>query len=370
MFNKVLMILGIQLCMPFFSQAANFANFFKKDTSYISQNVNYAKPDTSINFGATLTIPDTSSRNPVVIIVSGTGPQDRDGTMAGHKMFAVLADYLSKRGIAVLRVDDRGVGQTTGNYETSTTADFASDVLTSIDYLKTRKDIDIQKIGLIGHSEGGAVISIAASQSKDIAFLVSIAGLATNGLDALLVQNEDIVASAPIPDRDKKRYNEINSLMFQTAYKYANSDSMEQKLNETYNSWKQKDDEFVKSQHIDFDHFRFPIYSYVHQATGAWYRFFIQYDPAKYLSKVNVPILALNGDKDLMVACDLNLENWKKYGQLSGNKNITTVKLEGLNHLFLHCTTCTQQEYSSLKEDFSPEALKIISDWVQQQVKR
>ena len=181
---------------------------------YKTENVIYIDTVSGIRFGATLSLPKVKSSCPVVVIVSGTGKQDRDGTMAGHKMFAVIADYLTRKGIAVLRVDDRGIGETTGNYEQSTTEDFAKDVLSSIQYLKTRKEIDITKIGLVGHSEGGAVISIVASQSKDVAFMISIAGLAMNGLDALRKQNADIVAASPLSENDKKRSNNINELMF------------------------------------------------------------------------------------------------------------------------------------------------------------
>ncbi len=336
---------------------------------YISEDVIYKDDITGIVFGGTLTLPKQKKNCPAVIIVSGTGPQDRDGTMAGHKMFAVLADYLTRNGIAVLRVDDRGVGKTTGRYDTSTTEDFAKDVLTSIQFLKSRKEINPSKIGLIGHSEGGAVISIAASKSKDVAYLVSVAGLAMDGLDALRKQNADLVSAAPIPDYDKKRYDQINEIMFTTAYRYANSDSLEQKLNAAYNEWKKNDDEYFKTLKIEYDHFRFPIYRYVIQATGPWYRFFIQYNPAKYLTKVTVPILAINGDKDMMVSCRENLYNWVRYPAAGGNKKVRAETMPGLNHLFQHCVTGDQDEYSSIDETFAPEALKIIGDWILDKVK-
>ena len=331
---------------------------------YKEEKVIYYNSDSTLHFGATLTLPFGESKAPVVILVSGTGPQNRDGEMAGHKIFATIADYLSHRGIAVLRSDDRGVGETNGTYNTATTADFAADVLTAIAYLKSREDIDSHKIGLIGHSEGGAVISIAASESKDVSFMISLAGLATDGLTSLIRQNEDIIAAAKIPDYNKKRYNEINGLMFRVAYKYAESDSLEQKLNETYNSWKIKDTEYFKSLKIEeYDHFRFPIYSYVQSAIGPWYRFFIRYNPKEYLSKVRIPVLALNGDKDIMVAYDQNLGNFKKY--LSANKDVTTIVLPGLNHLFLPCETGTQDEYAKIKSSFSEKALRIMCDWIE-----
>lgn len=337
--------------------------------SYKSDSVTYTNQDKSIKFGATLTLPDVKRPCPAVIIVSGTGKQDRDGTMAGHKVFAAIADYLSARGIAVLRVDDRGTGQTTGVYETSTTGDFAADVLAGIGYLKTRKEINTKQIGLIGHSEGGAVISIAASQSKDVTFLVSLAGIATTGLELLHKQNEDLVNNSKLPDYDKRRSNEINNIMFDTVYAYASSPELKQKIMTTYNDWKKKDDAYFKTLNIEYDHFRFPIYSYAEMATGAWYRYFVKYDPAKYLPKVKVPILAINGDKDLMVSYLENLAGWKKYPAMGGNKKVTTVVLPGINHLFQHCKTCTNQEYAQLNETFDPEALELIYNWISKQIK-
>jgi pimeloyl-ACP methyl ester carboxylesterase len=332
---------------------------------YRSEEFSYTDPESGITFGATLTIPDKGLPCPAVILVSGTGRQDRDATMAGgHKMFLVLSDYLSRNGIAVLRVDDRGVGKTSGVYETSTTDDFAKDVLTSINFLKSRNEIDKKKIGLIGHSEGGAVISIAASRTKDVSFMISLAGLATNGLDALRKQNADLVNAAKIPDYDKKRSNEINEIMFRKVYDNVDSDTLDKILFAAYDEWKKGDDAFFKSLNKEFDHFRFPIHRYVLQAQTAWYRFFIKYDPANYLTKVNIPILALNGDRDLMVSCKENLQNWAKYPALGGNNNVKTITLPGLNHLFQHCVSGEQREIPMLDETFSPEVLKIISDWI------
>ena len=336
---------------------------------YLVEKVTYEDKNSGIHFGATLTVPKGGAKKPVVVLVSGTGPQDRDGTMAGHKMFEVLADYLSRRGIAVLRVDDRGVGQTTGIYADATTTDFANDALVAVKYLKTRKEIDPKRIGLIGHSEGGAVISIAASQSKDIAFMVSLAGLAQKGLDALIKQNEDIVAAANISDDYKRRYNEINRVMFNTVYQYVNSPNLEDEINKAYNEWKAKDDEYIKKLNpVGGDHFRYPIFRYAKQAAGAWYRNFIQYDPAKTIGKITIPVLAINGDKDLMVACNENLEGFRKYLTLAGNKDFKVESIPGLNHLMQHCKECSQGEYMYLDETIAPEVLKMVGDWIEQHV--
>lgn len=327
---------------------------------FVSKDVQYYNADSSIRFGGTLTIPSGVQQFPAVVIVSGTGKQDRDGTMAGHKMFKVIAEYLSSNGIAVLRVDDRGTGTTTGDYEKATTADFAADAVTSAAFLKAYPGV--KRVGLIGHSEGGAAAYMAAVKSKDIRFVISLAGLATTGLKALQAQNRAIVTSAGIPVLKQKRFNEINDIMFDTAYAYATAPDMEQHLRNAYVLWDnqdiakgEKDSVYKKSR----DHFFFPLESYLRQATGPWYRYNIRFDPVPWLKQVKVPVLAINGDKDIMVAADENLGNYKAYV-----KNATVVKVPGLNHLFQHCVTCTMQEPSKLQEDFAPEVLKMMSAWI------
>ena len=331
---------------------------------YTETTVSFKSPGDTITFAGALTVPKGKRNVPAVVIVSGSYQQDRDGMMAGHPLFKEIADYLSSNGIAVLRLDDRGTGKTTGNYGTSTTGDFADDALKAIQYLKSIKGINPAKIGLLGHSEGGAASAIAAGKSKDVAFIVSIAGLATSGYASLIQQNEDLVNNSQLTAVDKKRSNEINRLMFDVALKYADSDSLENKLNTTYNDWKVKDDAYFKTLNIEFDHFRFPVYSYVRYAIGPWYRYFVKFDAPKTIAQVKVPILALNGDKDLMVSPQSNLANWKNYAAAGGNTKVETHLLPGLNHLFLPCVTCTQQESSTLKADFSPEALQIIGTWI------
>ena len=333
--------------------------------NYLSKELTF-KNDT-VTFSATLTVPRDVKRAPVAIILSGTGKQDRDGTMAGHKMFADIADYLSNRGIAVLRFDDRGTGKSTGVYETATTEDFAKDGLAALNALKKRKDIDPNRIGFIGHSEGGAAMSIAASRSKDVKFLVSLAGLCTDGLHALIEQNESQVAGYNLPDYDVKRYNTVDELMFRVAYKYADSDSLDMKLQEAYDKWHAMDSIYFSTLGVKFDHFRFPIYMYKLQATGRWYRFHVRYNPADYLKDVHIPLLALNGDKDKMVNARTNLANWQRL--MPKDADVTTIEMKGLNHLFLPCQTGLPAEYATIKEPISEDMLRKVCDWILEKTK-
>lgn len=325
---------------------------------YTSVDVDFKGTDT-LRYAGTLTLPKGAVRPPVAIILSGTGPQDRDGTMAGHKIFSQIADYLSTHGVAILRTDDRGVG---GTYEEATTEDFATDALAAVSFLSKRKDIDTARIGLIGHSEGGAAAAIAASRSEKVKFIVSMAGLCMTGLQALITQNEQLVDSYPLPDYDKKRYNTVDELMFRVAYKYAQSDSMETKLNEAYQKWAAMDSIYFSTLGVEFDHFRFPIYSYLRQATGKWYRFHVRYNPAEYLAKLNIPVLALGGDKDVMVNATINNECWRRY--MPAGTDVTTKILPNLNHLFLRCETGLPDEYYKLEDNVSTDALEIITRWI------
>ncbi|PRD52030.1 alpha/beta hydrolase [Sphingobacterium gobiense] len=329
---------------------------------FTSEDVRFNAQRDTITFGATITSPEQAGKFPALVLVTGTGAQNRDCEMAGNPLFRPIAEYLSARGYVVLRMDDRGVGQTTGDYSMATTSDFAQDALEAVTYLKKHPKVDNRRIGLLGHSEGGAAIAIAASQSADVAFLVSLAGLATDGLESLFVQNENLVANSPMSAVDKKRSNEINRLMFAVAYQYADSDSLENRLEETYAYWKEKDSIYAASLGMEHDRFRFPIWYYVQQATGPWYRYFVRYNAAKVLSQVDVPVLAINGDKDPFVD-PVNLTYWEKYTR-SANKGLVTTKLlPNVNHLMQACETCDTKEYADLST-IPDSTLQLILDWL------
>lgn len=354
--RQFLSILAISAIIPI--SAVNAGNYTSKEVTFNND---------TIKLVGTLTVPNDVRKAPVAIILSGTGQQNRDGNMSGHRMFADIADYLGNRGIAVLRFDDRGTGDSTGDYGTSTTEDFAKDGLAAIECLKTRGDIDPSRIGFIGHSEGGAAMSIAASRSEDVKFMVSLAGLCMDGLNALIRQNEDLVCSYNLPDHDVKRYNVVNELMFRVAYKYADSDSLETKLQETYDKWHAVDSIYFSTLNQEFDHLRFPIYMYKMQASGPWYRFHIRYNPADYLKDVHIPVLALNGDKDKMVNSKTHLAGWKN--NLPEGADLTTIELKGLNHLFLPCETGLPTEYASIQAPLSQEMLEIVANWITEKTK-
>ncbi|WP_291913830.1 alpha/beta fold hydrolase [Chitinophaga sp. CB10] len=322
----------------------------------------YFNNEDSIRFAGTLTMPAGKAKVPAVILLSGTGKQDRDGTMAGHKMFKALADSLVALGVAVLRTDDRGTGKTNGVYETATTEDFAMDALAAVRFLKAQPRID--NVGLLGHSEGGAAAIIAAASSKDVAFLVTLAGLAVSGVDALKYQNNALIEAAPISPYDKNRHRTITTRMFDTVYAYACTEKLEARLRSTYAAWKHADDSaYAADKAGQEDHMRFFLESYITHATGRWYQWHIRYAPEKYLQQIKVPVLALNGDKDIMVPAGPNLSNIKNTLHAAGNYHVQTKVLPGLNHLFLKCNSCTNQELPQLQGDFDPAAWQVIREW-------
>ena len=355
MLNKILHYFAVLLFIIFplvtFSQEA-----------IKTQEVVFSAQNDSISYGATVTLPAKEGQFPSLVILSGSGAQDRDGTMGGQKLFARVAEYITSRGYVVLRMDDRGVGKTTGNYENATTEDFANDALEALRYLKSLPNVDTSLMGLLGHSEGGAAMSIAATKSRDVSFLVSLAGLATNGYESLLLQNEALVDYSPQSKVDKMRSNEVNRLMFSTAYQYALSDSLENKLNNTYNYWKEKDDIYFKTLGIEHDHFRFPIWYYVKQATGRWYRYFVRYNAEKTLNLIDIPILAINGDQDAFVQSS-NLDHWNVYSAAGRKGKVTTHLLKNTNHLMQYCGSKSPMDYNNLGP-IEDSTMETIVNWL------
>ena len=337
-----------------------------KPFSYYSEDIVFENKKAGINLAGTLTLPKKEGLFPVVILISGSGPQNRDEELLGHKPFLVLSDYLTKNGIAVLRFDDRGTALSKGDFKTATSFDFATDVEAGIEYLKTRKEINKKQIGLIGHSEGAIIAPIVASRSKDISFIVLLAGPGIQGDKLLLLQQKLIGKASGISDDNLAK----NELTYRKAFDIVNQSTSTKQLNiDLTNFIKQSlkdspnteipggmsEDDFVKLQ--------------VNQITNPWMQCFIKYNPAPTLEKVKCPVLALNGAKDLQVPPKENLEAIKEALIKGGNKKAIIKELQNLNHLFQECKTGLPQEYSTIEQTFSPTALTEILNWLQTQTK-
>ncbi len=332
---------------------------------YIAQDVIFYNKAKSVQYGATLTVPDLKKKYPAVVMITGSGQLDRDETAFGHKLFWVIADYLSRHGIAVLRVDDRGIGKSTGNFPESTSPVFASDVLVAVDYLKNQPGIDPKKIGLIGHSEGGVIGPIAITQSKDIAFLVSMAGLGVKGSDIMMSQSRAAYKKVGLTDAELLRIDTLNQIMFRLSGQYKEMDALRPEFKKEMKAWlSRQPEDFLKRTGLKGPSADQIIEGKAAAFFSTWMRYFLVYDPADFLPKVKIPVLAINGEKDQQVYAKENLDGFKKYLTQAGNKNFKTIAFPNLNHFFQHATTGDASEYAEIEETISPEVLKTMADWI------
>ena len=337
-----------------------------KPYPYYSEDVKFENTKDKIVLAGTLTLPKKDGNFPAVVLISGSGPQNRDEELLGHKPFLVLADYLTKNGIAVLRFDDRGTAESTGNYKTATSKGFAGDVESAIKYLKSRKEINKNKIGLIGHSEGGIIAPMVAAGSKDISFIVLLAGTGIRGDKLLLLQQGLIGKASGVSDPDLQKAKIINKGAFDLVLKYDDLDTLGIKLTKYLKQALKDNPESEKPEGMSEDNY---IKLQVNQLISPWMYYFIRYNPAPTLQKVKCPVLAINGSKDLQVPAKVNLKAIKEALEIGGNKKVTTKELPGLNHLFQECKTGLPTEYAAIEQTFSPIALTEILNWILKQVK-
>lgn len=327
---------------------------------YISEEITFTNDKFNIKLAGTLTVPEGDGPFPAVVLITGSGSQNRNEELLGHKPFLVLSDYLTRNGIAVFRYDDRGVGLSQGNAVTATTADLATDAEAAFIYLKSRPEIDHETIGLIGHSEGGLIAPIVASSNYEIAFIVSLAGTGVKGEEIIHRQNSDISSAMEAEEKDIKEAIATNKKLFAVLKKEPDNDKAEEKINAVYKKILMK----KKTSPEDIEKSIKQLATIFNKMSYTWFRYFIITDPATYWKKVKCPVLALNGEKDLQVVADVNLPAIEKSLRKGGNKSVETISLPGLNHLFQHCETGLPTEYGEIEETFSPEVLKIISDWI------
>jgi fermentation-respiration switch protein FrsA (DUF1100 family) len=327
---------------------------------YTSEDVTFANGKFNIELAGTLTIPAGTGPFPVAIMITGSGAQDRNEELMGHKPFTVLADYLGRNGIAVLRYDDRGVGKSQGIYVTATSADLATDAEAAYIFLKNNPKINPMKIGLIGNSEGGLIAPIVASSNPGIGFIVSLAGPGVTGQQIIIRQTQDIARLSGVKENIIKESTETNKKLYAVLRKENDNKKAEIKILSIYREILEK----KKTSIEDTEKAVSQLKASFGASTYTWFRYFIMTDPVVFWKKVKCPVLALNGEKDLQVSANENLPAIEKALKSSGNKAVKTIKLPGLNHLFQHCKTGLPTEYGSIEETFSPEALKIISDWI------
>jgi len=333
---------------------------------YDEEEVTYDNPSSGFRLAGTLTKPKSGAPFCAVILITGSGAQDRDENVFGHKPFLVLSDYLTRKGIGVLRVDDRGVGGSRGTFKTATTKDFATDVRAGIDFLKSRKDIDPKKIGLLGHSEGGVIAPMVAADSKDVAFIVLMAGTGVTGDEILYAQAALIAEAAGASKEAVEKNKEVQQKMF-SVLKQEKDDSVAASkiltiIRDGLHSMSEEEKKSLEVSETALD-------QQVASMVSPWYRFFISYDPRTALRRVACPVLAINGEKDLQVPPKQNLPAVERALRDGGNTRFVVKELPGLNHLFQTAKTGSPSEYATTEETISPTALKIIGDWILEQCK-
>lgn len=339
----------------------------KPPFTYQSKDIVYEGLNTKLSYGATLTYPNDQSKFPLVILITGSGQQDRDESIFGHKPFAVIADYLTKKGFAVLRIDDRGTGKSTGDFHQSTTADFALDVDEHINYAKSLPMIDTNRIGLLGHSEGGIIAPMVAAHNKSVSFIILMAGPGIVITELMAIQNEMVQKSAGLSqkaiDSYIPLYRNLMKTIVQTESKTEALIKAKELILAWYNSTDKEDVKVTSNINSEADIEKFATIM-TETLSTKWWKFFAVFNPQNNLQKIKCPVLAINGGADIQVPADVDLKGIEDALKKAKNKNVTIKKFDGLNHLFQKCTKCTVPEYGELETTIEPEVLEYIGSWV------
>ena len=327
----------------------------QKPYPYAEEEVAFESAAGHARLAGSLTRPKGTGPFPAVVMIAGSGPNTRDEPIMGHRLFLVIADYLTRRGIAVLRYDKRGTGSSTGDYVKATTADFADDAEAAVGYLATRTDIDHRRIGLIGHSEGGLIAPIVATRDSNVAFMVLMAGPGENGAKILSEQGRLLSKAMGLSDAQVETAATLRDQLIAIAETEKDPAVAKAKLRALLA-------DAAKSQGL-------PATAVEQQAavlSSDWFRFFFGYDPVPTLRNVRCPVLALGGSDDLQVPAEKNLAFIK--AALAANSDAQVLQLPNLNHLFQTARTGSVFEYGQIEETIAPSALDLITTWIQKHV--
>jgi len=331
---------------------------------YEVTEVSFAGGGPGVVLSGTLTTPEGDGPFPAAALVSGSGPQDRDERMFGHRPFLVLADYLTRSGIAVLRYDDRGVAASTGDFASATSEDFAADAVAAVDFLATRTAIDPRRVGIVGHSEGAIVGPLAATRSGRVAFIVCLAGTGIPGRDLLELQTRLIQEASGVPAPLVALNGRVQRALLDRLEEAGSSEgALEMARQELDSAWDGLPAATLRALGLASQVDR-SLEELFHSVASPWLFFFLRYDPTVAFERVRVPVLALDGSKDLQVPPDPNLYRIRDALERGGNRDVTIRELDGLNHLFQHAETGLPSEYGAIGETMAPEVLRIVSEWI------
>src|SRR5690606_556479 len=314
---------------------------------YHSEDITFENKEDGINLAGTLTLPKGNGKFPAVVLVSGSGPQDRNEEIRGHKPFLVLSDYFTTHGYAVLRYDKRGIAESGGNYSLATVFDFANDTKAAIEYLKNRKEIDSKKIGVLGHSEGGQVAQIIASEDKSLNFIILMAAPGTTGDEILLYQTKILAEASNLSQSETKEILDENQSIYEIIKRNNDIEKIKLELISYFKSnpnYSTLSDEQINEKSASL--------------STNWMKEFIQFNPQNYLAKIDCNVLAINGTKDIQVPSVENLAGITKELGVKGNLDI--ISYDGLNHMFQPAQTGLPDEYGTIETTIEPKVLEDI----------
>jgi pimeloyl-ACP methyl ester carboxylesterase len=321
---------------------------------YVSEAVSYPNPQAEgVRLAGTLTRPKGPGKFPAVLLITGSGAQNRDEEIFGHKPFLLIADFLTRHGIAVLRVDDRGTAESTGKFATATTADFATDVMAGVQFLLKRPEIDAKHIGLLGHSEGGAIAPMVAVRMPEVAFLILLAGTGVPGDETIVQQVYRGNLAGGASEESARQARELERAILNIVKAEPDAEAQQRKLMALAEATPGLQ-QILKAESP--------------RLNSPWYRYFISHDPRPVLANVKIPVLALNGAKDTQVDAEQNLPAIEAALRKGGNRDVTIKLLPGLNHLFQQCKTGALAEYETIEQTMAPEVLDLIADWIAKRV--
>ena len=317
--------------------------------NYHIEEVSFVNEKEGNTLVGTLTIPQGEGPFPAMVLVSGSGQQDRDEELMNHRPFWVIADYCALHGIAVLRYDDRGIGGSKGEVENATTMDFSYDAEAAFDYLRNRKEINASQVGILGHSEGGVINFMVAARRPEVAFLVSLAGPSVNGIEVLKEQQKAIFRASGMTEEAVQFNSNTNAQMFDIIEASNSREEADSLLRNLLKGWGYNEELTEQT---------------VGQMASPWMYYFLKYDPTEAIIKTKCPALLLNGSKDLQVIASQNLPAYEKIIAEHGKTNLILHEMPDLNHLFQHCDTGSPNEYFEIEETISPEVLEMIVGFV------
>lgn len=325
--------------------------------NYNIEEVSFINAAQGNTLAGTLTTPKDKNNFPLVVLITGSGAQDRDETLLGHKPFWVIADHFTKNGIGVLRLDDRGVGGSSKGKEDVTSADFATDIDAAVKYLQKR---GFKNIGLVGHSEGGMIAPIVATKNKDVKFIVLMAGPGVPIDQLMAAQTYAISKASGATEQEARESVETNKKIYSFIKNYK-GDSLEKDMKVIISKELENNTEvkaMAEKQKMMI------VQQQVKMVASPWFRYFIKFNPQEYLTKIKIPVLAIDGILDVQVTAKENLASIKSALQKAGNKKFETIELPGLNHLFQEAKTGAPTEYGQIEQTVSPKALDIMTNWI------